>query len=40
MHGLKKSRARARETRKMYFCTARQVFTHAHNTLEFDDAER
>ena len=40
MHGVEKSRARARETRKMHFCTLRRVFAHARYKLEFDDAER
>ena len=40
MHGVEKSRARAREARKMHFRTPRQVFAHAHYKLEFDDAER
>ena len=39
MHGVEKSRARAREVRKMHFCTPRRVFAHAHYKLEFDDAE-
>ena len=30
MHGFANSRARARETRKMHFCTTRLVFAHAH----------
>ena len=29
-HGVEKSRARAREARKMQFCTQRQLFVHAH----------
>ena len=40
MHGVEKSRVRAREARKMHLCTARRVFAHAHHKLEFDDAER
>ena len=40
MHGVEKSRARAREARKMHFCTPRRVFAHAHYKLEFDVAER
>ena len=40
VHGVEKSRARAREARKMHFCTPRRVFAHAHNKLDFDDAER
>ena len=40
MHGAKKSRARAREARKMHFCTPGRVFAHAHYKLEFGDAER
>ena len=40
VHGVEKSRARAREVRKMHFSTLRRVFAHAHYKLEFDDAER
>ena len=40
MHGVEKSRARARGARKMYFGTPRRVFAHAHYKLEFDDAEK
>ena len=40
MHGVEKSRALAREARKMHFFTPRRVFAHAHYKLEFDDAER
>ena len=40
VHGVEKSQARAREARKMHFCTPRRVFAHAHFKLEFDDAER
>ena len=40
MHGVEKSRARAREAQKMHFCTPRRVFAHAHYKLEIDDAER
>ena len=40
MQGVEKSRARAREARKMHFCTPVRVFAHAHYKLEFDDAER
>ena len=40
VHGVEKSRARAREARKMHYCTSRRVFAHAHNKLEFDDSER
>ena len=40
MDGVEKSRACAREARKMNFCTQRRVFAHAHYKLEFDDAER
>ena len=36
MRGVKKSRARAREVRKMHW----RVFAHAHYKLEFDDVER
>ena len=28
--GVEKSRARAREARKMHFCTPRRAFAHAH----------
>ena len=40
MHSVEKSRARAREARKVHFCTPRRVFAHAHYKLEFDDAKR
>ena len=40
VHGIEKSRACAREARKMHFCTPRQASAHAHYKLEFDDAER
>ena len=40
VHGVEKSRARAREARKVHFCTPRRIFAHAHYKLEFDDAER
>ena len=40
MQGVEKSRARAREARKMHLYTPRLVFAHAHYKLEFDDAER
>ena len=40
MHGIEKSRARAREAGKMHFCTPGRVFAHAHYKLEIDDAER
>ena len=36
VHGVEKSRARAREARKMHW----RVFAHAHYKLEIDDAER
>ena len=39
VHGVEKSRARAREARKMHFCIPRGVFAHVHYKLEFDDAE-
>ena len=40
MHSFGKSRARAREARKMHVRTLRRVFPHAHHKLEFGDAER
>ena len=40
MHGVEKSRARAREARKMHFCTTMRVYANANCKLEFDDAER
>ena len=40
MHGVEKSRARAREAQKMHLCTQMRVFAHVHYKLEFDDAER
>ena len=40
VHSVEKSRARAREARKMHFCTPRRVFAHANHKLEFDDAGR
>ena len=40
VHGVEKSRACAREARKIHFCTPRRVFAHAHYKLEFDDAKR
>ena len=40
LHGAEKSRARARDARKMHFCTPRRVFAHTHNKLKFDNAER
>ena len=40
MHGVEKSRARAREARKMHFGTPRRAFVHVHYKFEFDDAER
>ena len=40
VNGVEKSRARAREARKIHFCTPRRVVTHAHYKLEVDDAER
>ena len=39
-HSVEKSRARAREARKMHFCTQSRSFAHAHYKLEFDDVER
>ena len=40
LYGVEKSGARTREARKMHFYTPRRVFAHAHDKLEFDDAER
>ena len=40
VHGFEKSRARAREARKLHYCTPNRVFGHTHYKLGFDGAER